>query len=143
MEPATILGLASSGAQLAQLTLDICVRLCVYYRDAKRASVQSKNLREELLSAVDLLMDTQATLEKARGKKMWQSVEKELETIRRLVRELDERIRPDQTSGIRQLRWPFAQEENARYINQIQNFRTTLTAKLSLRQLYLIFISPF
>lgn len=133
MDPFTIIGVIPNVAQIVNQAVTIFVNLSKYYQHVRDAPTHSKELREELDSLVDILAEVQETFERTEIPK---SLQKELETVEKLLRTLHRRAQPNETQGIRRLRWPFRQADNDDAIRKIERFKTKLNIILNTGNLY-------
>jgi septal ring factor EnvC (AmiA/AmiB activator) len=136
VDPGAAFGLASSVAQITELAINILINLYKFYRSIREAATRSKKLREELDTLVDLLNDAREIIERTSPLNVRQSLQKEIETMRQLLHDLNERTSLKETRGIKLLKWPFRQEENEQFIGRIERFKTSLNAILNIRQTY-------
>ena len=123
MDPACILGVASNGLQLTQLAFSAFINLITYYSDIQKAPAQSKTLRQELDSFVDVLGNVERCFG-CRG--LPQDMKKEFGTIHDLLETLYSRTTPKSPTGIRTLKWPFQQKETQEFISKIQRSKSNL-----------------
>jgi hypothetical protein len=142
MDPVTAFGVAASVVQIAELAVNIIDNLSRFYRSVRDAKEQSRNLRQELDTLVDLLAEAQEMIERTQTLKVRQSIQNEIKGMHLWLHKLDKRTKQNKTCGIRRLSWPFQQEENAKIIDRIERFKGTLAAILSIRQTYLLNITP-
>jgi|SRR5947207_3335400 len=134
MDPVTVVSLVASVAEIA---FGVFINLNKFYRKVRDAPRQSKELREELDSLVDILADLQEALDKGLHTKGQEALRKELEKMDCSLNDLHRRTIPKSTNYfIRRMQWPLLQEETARIIKKIEYFKGKLNAILNMRQLY-------
>ena len=132
MDPATAVGLAASVTEIA---LGLFFNLSKFYRTVRNAPAQSKSLREEIDSLVDLLVDLQEIFEQEPADQGQLPPLKEFENMYKLLYDLRVRTTPSQTNGvIRRLQWPFHQAETKEILSKIERFKGSLNTALSIRQ---------
>lgn len=123
MDPISILGAVSNGFQLAQFALDILTKLITYYKDLRDAPEQSKALRDELHTFVDILNDIEESLGNT---DLPPNVQRDLHNAGDLLKELDSRISPKETKGIRRLMWPIQHKQTKELIDKIKRCKSDL-----------------
>src|SRR5579859_2470604 len=124
MDPASIVGLVASVAQLAQLALGVFSNLNTFYRKARRAPERSRKLRDGLDSLRDLLEDVHHALKNGPPTRTLQSPPKEFHDMIQLLQGLRDRTAQKETQGfIRRLQWPFREDENEEIIQHIEHLK--------------------
>src|SRR5208282_857423 len=141
-DPISVLGAATSVANLVQLALQAINSLYRYYEDAKKGPARSAELREELGSLVGLLQTLEETLRSEPGnpRPATSALRHTLKPLEVIIRELEKRTHPDKTEGLLQkLKWPFTKEENGRLLSQINRYSGMLTLALNIEQRFRCF----
>lgn len=136
LDPVTGIGLAASAAGLADLAFEVFTNLHKYYRDVRDAPARSADLRTEVDSLVDLLSNAQEVFERNSNDIFRSTLPQELDALRDLLNELYRRTTPREVSGVRRLRWPFREGENAEILSKIERYKANLTVNLNLTQRY-------
>ncbi len=137
VDPVTAVGLLGTVTQLADLALKLLLNLRTYYRNVHDGPTQSAQLHVEMDSLVDVLYRLQETFERNPTKNEFQPIlTDELNSLRELVNDLYTRTKPQETSGMRRLSWPFHKTENAEIISKIERFKGNLTLTLNIDQTY-------
>lgn len=137
MDPASIVGLAAGGLQIGQVMLDVITQLSWFYRYVRDAPKQSKELRHEINTLLDVLKDVEATFEETfEPTQLPQSVQEEISTMERLLNHLKKRANPEKALGGRRLTWPFSQKENREILNRIERFKSAMNLSLTSGLLY-------
>jgi hypothetical protein len=136
MDPITGVGLAASSAQLADLTVKVLTNLYKYYRNVKGAPAKAADLRNELDNLIELLSNIQETFERTPSGLFSSAIPKALSNLREVVTQLYSRTKPEDTSGIRRLQWPFRQNENAEIIDKLERYKGNLMVALDINTTY-------
>jgi hypothetical protein len=92
------------------------------------APAQSKELRHEINTLLDVLKDVEAAFEVVQ---LPQSVKTEISALETLLKNLKKRTNPDKARGVKRLTWPFSQKENVEIINKIEHFKSTMNLSLT------------
>jgi hypothetical protein len=116
-------------AKLCELTLKVLGNLYRYYNDVGAAPVRSKELRDELGAMSGLLQQLEDAIKADAINKCLESA---LGQYRIMIDDMERRTTPDQTSGIRRLKWPFKQDENVRFLQSIERHKSTFLLALNL-----------
>jgi hypothetical protein len=122
-DPLTVIGGAASALQVAKVALDIFVNLSTFYDTVQQAPEQTKGLREELDSLVNLLRDIQNAFKDKGESNAKQLVQKEINTLHLLLSRLRERTRPMKACGLRALKWPFEKAEIRSILEIVERFK--------------------
>jgi hypothetical protein len=136
MDPVTGVQLIASAADLATLAFTLFSNLHKYYRNVKEAPKRSAELRSEVESLLDLIIELEELLKCNRNDLFPSSVGVEITGFCELLRNMLDRTEPQQTKGIQRLQWPFKEHENAEYISKMEGYRDKLTLALSIHQTY-------
>jgi hypothetical protein len=139
MDPITAVGLVASVAQLADLMLRIVTNLHNYYRDFEAAPRCSAQLRTELKRLFLLVSDLEE-LSEAKLRRF--SIEAELKDMVQLLQEMQSRLTPRHTRGLKRLQWPFREAENKEFLNRIERFKSSVNIILNIEQTYLLKAFP-
>src|SRR5579859_5929424 len=135
MDPASIVGLASGALQIGQVLLDVITRLNWFYRYVRDGPKQSKELRHEIDTLLDVLKDVEAAFESSQPP---QSVQEEILTMEGLLNHLKTRTNLKNACGVRRITWPFSQKENGEIINKIEHFKSAMNLSLNSLLVYQI-----
>jgi hypothetical protein len=139
MEPVTAFGAAASALQVADAAARVFISVYQYYRNVKDAPLKARILRNELqneLQNLSTLLDaTRGSIETAMQNPVrYQIVVIPLGELKRLVLEMEERVKEEKMVASKRLKWPFTEKENDRLISQIQRYRTDLILALNIDQ---------
>jgi hypothetical protein len=141
MDPITVVGLAASVAQLADLAGRVFMGLFGYYRQVKEAPTRSRELRDELQAVADLLdslksLFIQLTAVKEVGLKEvgLLRLEESVAHFETFLVDLENRTMQARTQGIYRLKWPFSKDENRRLIETIGRYKETFILALTMQQ---------
>jgi hypothetical protein len=135
MDPVTAISLAATSAQLAELAFNILTNVYKYYRNVREAPTRAAELRQELDTLVDLLSTAQDLFERNPGQDFGSTLIQVMSGLRGLLTELDARTRPQRTTGIRRLQWPFGAAENEEIISKLERYKSNLMLRLNLDQM--------
>lgn len=134
--------LATGVIQVAEFAFQICNNLYAFFSSTINAPIDAAKLRGEILQVFGLLKALQSILEN--GQHALRSakngtLQESLSALRVVLEEIDERIKPRRTKGLRRLVWPFRQDEIVRLLARIERCKTTLLCALVTENMYPIY----
>jgi hypothetical protein len=137
MDPASALGLISCFTQLAEQTLQLTGKLYVYCSRVKNASARCQGLRTELETISEILRSLTHVL--GNDLNVTTSVSKEI--LERsmaefgiLLLELENRVQPAKTRGIRKFIWPLKELEIEKFRVRIERHEAIFNLALNVFQ---------
>ena len=135
MDPVTAFGAAASALQVADAAARVFISVYQYYRNVKDAPLKAGILRNELQNLSTLLDATRGSIETAMQNPVrYQMIAVPLGELKRLVLEMEERVKEAKMVPSKRLKWPFTEKQNDRLISQIQRYRTDLVLALNIDQ---------
>ena len=135
IDPITAIGLASSLDQLAATATSIVCNMFSYYEAVRDSPKRSKELRTEVGAVSDLLKQIVdvITSTSASTFKVPDSFNDSVSEMRTTLEEMNKRVQPSKTDGLRRLKWPFSKEENVRLLSKIERFKNILSTTLEIK----------
>ncbi len=130
-----IVGLTASIGALAELTLKVFTTLYTYYGDVKNGPSRSAELRDELGAMLALFEGLKQSL--SRGNYIdntGANLHGELGNLHEILVEMQDRVKADQTRGIRRMTWPFKEGENKKFIERLERCKSTFNLALNIDQ---------
>lgn len=131
-----VIGLAASIGGLVDIAFRIASALYQYTLDVKGAPEQSEQLRKELgdLQTVCKIVEKSVKVKSAEG--LPEALENQVAGFKAILENMLKRTTPKKTSGIQKLKWPLSKSENAKCIENIERFKSTLNLILNMDQTY-------
>lgn len=130
IDPLSATALAATSGQLAEWAFQVFYNLTRYYFNVRDAPRRSRELREELNSLIELLVELEDTFLQAPTIELANTIYSEFQAIRTLLDQLVQRTNSKETKVFRRLRWPFLEAENNQLISQIGRFKENLSLSL-------------
>ena len=132
MDPFTVISLAAAIGEVGELTKNIVSNMYRYYEAVKHAPKRSLEVRHELGMLCDLLDSLNDVTTKSDFTSL-ASLRQELSDFQNILNEMNERVTPSQTVGLKRLKWPFINDENSRYLSRISQIKQSLTLVLTIQ----------
>jgi hypothetical protein len=135
LDPVTAIGLASSLDQLAATATGIVCNMYNYYEAVRDAPKRSTELRTEVGVVSDLLNQIVHVVSTSTTStfKAPDSFGDSVAEIRTTLEDMNKRVQPSKTRGLRRLKWPFNKEENERLLSKIERFKKILSMTLDIK----------
>ena len=148
MDPITAVGLVASAAQLGDCTVRVVRSILFYVSEVKDAPSRSADLRDELNTMSEILVNVKGVLETCPDSLATDTLDSlhdtftnVMGTLKDMLEKVEGSVNPAQTKGLRRLNWPFKAHEIAAYIERVQRYNAALISALNLQQLYSIAFS--
>lgn len=136
LDPITGLSLASSVAQIADLTFKLFTNLHKYYRDIRAAPTRSRELRMEVDAMLDLITELHETFERNPQGLYRPSLKEGVNEFRWMLEEMVRRTLPEKAAVLQRLKWPFKETENRDFLFRIERFKTSFIMVMNISQKY-------
>jgi Skp family chaperone for outer membrane proteins len=136
LDPISAASLASTADQLAATATNIVINMHRYYQAVRDAPKRSKELRSEVSAINDLLdavVDFINSPSAASGPNIPNSFTDSVTEMTATLDNMNKRVQPSKTEGLRRLKWPFSKEENERLLSKIERYKAILSATLQLK----------
>lgn len=144
MDPASVVGLASAIASLAQPSFAALNSVCEYSLQVREAPAKSAELRNELAIMSGILTNLEIATKnypdnfEVPSSSINYTLSLITETLQQLIQKLGRKVDPSRTVGLRRVTWPFKSEELKEYIEKLQRFGSFLNLASNSQQMYSI-----
>jgi hypothetical protein len=139
LDPITATGLVSSLDQLAATATSIVCNMFRYYEAVRDSPKRSKELRTEMGAVNDLLnqvVDAVSSISTVSTFKAPGSFNDSVAEMKTTLEDMEKRVHPSKTEGLRRLKWPFSKEENERLLSKMERFKKILSMTLDIKTAY-------
>ena len=135
MDPLSAVGAAASIAQLASVAKDVVSNMWQFFEAVKNAPKHSKELRQEMAALSDILDNIDEALNSPSCNSMFTNSAPFDEFVG-MLHHFKTRVDVSQTRGVARLKWPFNENENKKWLEQIERYKATFSLALNVQSIH-------